>query len=145
MFRTTTGFIFSMLLLSLFGLHPSPAYAAPIDEKIKIFVVEKKLATTEAEVNEWLADAKPDIISIKLIPATDANTALVVSYKRKTTDSRKQKLKLFQQDERLESYEKRVNRWLTDTEDVVIISRDTTISLNKGETAVQNAYIYAPK
>jgi hypothetical protein len=145
MVRATHGFIFSMLLLGLFGLHPTPAIAAPIDEKIKIFVVEKKLGTTEAEVNDWLKECNPKIISIKLVPATDANTALIITYERKATDDRKQKLKLFQQDERLESYEKKVNRWLADTEDMVIVSRDTTIGLNKGETHVQSAYIYAPK
>lgn len=140
-----TTLLLALLLCAGFLPTTNTAYAAPIDEKIKIFVVEKKLSTTEAEVNEWLADTKPDIISIKLVPATDANSAFVINYKRKTTDDRKMKLKLFQQNERLESYEKRVNRWLADTQDIVIISRDTCISLNKSETAVQNAYIYAPK
>ncbi len=142
---TTIAFLFLALCACLST--PIPVCAQkkmPLltNERVKIFPLEKKLSTSEAEVNEWLKESRAKVISIRLIPAPDANSALVIHYERTGLDDRTVKLKLFEQDETLTNYEKKVNRWL-DAEKAIILGRDTCIGLNKGESHLQSAYIYA--
>lgn len=118
--------------------------ALTTNERIKIFPLnERKIATSETTVNDWLKEKSPKILSIKLIPAHDEGSALVVHYEAKGTDARSLKVKFFEQDGTPTNFEECVNTWL-DKERATIVARDVTLALHhRHETWFQAAYITA--
>ncbi len=134
-----------MYVASLIITTPSTAYAqkgnAGTNHQIKIFPLEEKLSTSEAEINDWLKTASPKIIKLQLIPAHEENSALVITYEKKGTDPRTQCIKLFEQDGRHTEFERKVNAWLG-TEKATIVAQDITLALHQRHTFFQGAYVY---